>query len=153
MAVVKTTSPWPWVAAPKASPRYVEPSSSTSSASGNCHLDIVHNAAAGDRRDDLALQLYAGERRILALRCKALGLDRPLAFWIEHDDVGWRSGFESPDAADPVIEPKRADGCQGNAFDELRQRQAAFEDEAHAQAECRLKAADPERRVVELAEL
>src|SRR5438132_10148917 len=104
MAVVNTTSPCARTGAPNASPRYVEPSSSTSSASGNGHLDLVHEAASGDRRNDFALQSHARERSILALRREALRLDRPFALRIEHDDIGGRSGGERPDAAHRVVE-------------------------------------------------
>src|SRR5947208_87254 len=153
MAVVNTTSPCARTGAPNASPRYVEPSSSTSSASGNGHLDLVHEAASGDRRNDFALQPHARERSILALRCEALRLHGPFSLRIEHDDIGGRSGGERADTVESAIERECANGCEGHAFDELLQRHPSFVDEAHAQPECGLETADAERCVVELAEL
>src|SRR5580765_7596896 len=90
MAVLKTTSPAPSAADPKAFPATTVPSSRASRASLMDHLP------ADDRDLDAAAHLPAVERRVARLGAPLCGVVWVRALDVEDGDIGRRSARERP---------------------------------------------------------
>ena len=89
----------------------------------------------------------------LPFEAKRSGSTVHVGVGIEEHDVGGGADVERADAGDDAVEAEGADGADRQALDQGLEGDAAIVDEAHAEAERCLEAADAEGGVVELAEL